>query len=203
MDTTTNLTPKPQIHSICVYCGSADGVDESYLTCAFELGRILAQSQIQLIYGAGKTGLMGAVAEGVLQSGGQVTGVVPTNLNFPQLIHSHLTKLEVVDNMHLRKARMSELADAFIAMPGGFGTFEELFETLTWAQIGLHSKPIGLLNMFNYFDPLLDLVQHALTRGFIYSEHRSLLVSAAHPRELLNLLYNFELPENIDRWVNR
>ena len=108
------------------------------------MGRVLALAGIQLVYGAGKTGLMGAVAEGVLKAGGQVTGVVPVHLNFPQLIHANLTRLEVVDNMHMRKARMSELGDAFIALPGGYGTFEELFEMLTWAQIGLHQKPIGL-----------------------------------------------------------
>jgi uncharacterized protein (TIGR00730 family) len=193
----------PTLRSICVYCGSADGVHQDYLDAAFAIGRAMAENGLRLVYGAGKTGLMGAVAEGVLQSGGQVTGVVPTYLNFSHLIHSQLTQLEVVQNMHERKARMSELADAFIALPGGYGTFEELFETLTWAQLGLHSKPVGVLNTRNYFDPLIDLVQHALKEGFIYSEHTTLLLSDAEPQKLLRLLSDYRLPENLARWVNR
>jgi uncharacterized protein (TIGR00730 family) len=167
------------------------------------MGQALARAGLRLVYGAGKTGLMGAVAEGALHAGGLVTGVVPTYLNLPQLIHAGLTELEVVENIHLRKARMSELANAFIALPGGYGTFEELFETLTWAQIGLHQKPIGLLNTRGYFDPLLALVQHALKEGFIYAEHRTLLVSSAEPLDLLHRIQRYELPGGLDRWVNR
>ena len=137
------------------------------------------------------------------QTGGRVTGVVPQHLFSPQLIHSGLTKLEVVETIHHRKARMSELADAFIALPGGYGTLEELFETLTWSQLGLHAKPIGLLNTRRYFDPLLELIQHALSEGFIYAEHRTLLLSAADPRHLLVLLSEFQVPHNLDRWINR
>jgi uncharacterized protein (TIGR00730 family) len=191
------------LHSVCVYCGSADGVRVEYLEAAFAMGQALARAGLRLVYGAGKTGLMGAVAEGALHAGGQVTGVVPTYLNLPQLIHAGLTELEVVENIHLRKARMSELANAFIALPGGYGTFEELFETLTWAQIGLHQKPIGLLNTRGYFDPLLALVQHALKEGFIYAEHRTLLVSSAEPLDLLHRIQRYELPGGLDRWVNR
>jgi uncharacterized protein (TIGR00730 family) len=191
------------IRNITVFCGSADTVHSDYLTAAHRMGKALAESGLGLVYGAGKTGLMGAVAEGVLQAGGVVTGVVPVHLNLPQLIHGGLTKLEVVENMHHRKARMSQLADAFIALPGGYGTFEELFETLTWAQLGLHTKPIGLLNIRSYFDPLIELVSHALSEGFIYDEHRTLLLSAASPEELLQQIRQFNPPENIDRWINR
>lgn len=199
MDTENKISFK----TICVYCGSADGLSSVYLEAAYQMGQVLAQAGLNIVYGAGRTGLMGAVADGALQAGGQVTGVTPVLMNTPQLIHSGLTKLEVVENIHQRKARMSELADAFIALPGGYGTFEELFETLTWAQIGLHQKPIGLLNTNRYYDPLLALVQHALNQGFIYAEHRTLLVSAGEPQELLRLLRQYELPDHLDRWLNR
>jgi uncharacterized protein (TIGR00730 family) len=191
------------ISRITVYCGSADGVDQRYLDAAFTMGQVIARAGLHLVYGAGKTGLMGAVAEGALQAGGLVTGVVPTYLNTPQLIHAGLTTLEVVENIHLRKARMSELADAFIALPGGYGTFEELFETLTWAQIGLHNKPVALLNTLNYYDPLLALVHHALAEGFIYAEHRTLLVHSDDPENLLAQLRVFHPPQGNNRWVNR
>ncbi len=197
------MNSEPTIQSICVYCGSADGLRAEYLNAAFEMGEAIAKAGLRLVYGAGKTGLMGAVADGALQAGGQVTGVVPTLLNTPQLIHAGLTELEVVDTIHLRKARMSELADAFIALPGGYGTLEELFESLTWAQIGLHQKPIGLLNTLGYYDTLLKLVQHALSEGFIYAEHRTLLLSSAAPLELLDQIRKYEIPAGLDRWVKR
>lgn len=191
------------IRSICVYCGSADHLHSEYISAARELGSILAKSGIRLVYGAGKTGLMGAVADGALSSGGEVVGIVPENLNTPQLIHAHLTTLEVVPDIHLRKARMSALADAFIALPGGYGTLDELFETLTWSQIGLHQKPVGLLNTRNYFDPLLLMIQKAHSEGFIYAEHKTLFVYDISPTALLARLCAFETPENLNRWVNR
>ena len=191
------------IQSICVYCGSADGLNRVYLDAARQTGRLLAQAGILLVYGAGKTGLMGAVADGALEAGGSVTGVVPKHLNLPVLIHSGLTRLEVTTDMHTRKARMSALADAFIALPGGFGTFEELFETLTWAQIGLHRKPIGLLNAQHYYDPLLEMVEHAIREGFIYPEQRGLLVADPEPAGLLEKLSTFTPPSGIERWLNR
>jgi uncharacterized protein (TIGR00730 family) len=198
MNGTTKL-----FRSVTVYCGSADGVDPVYYHAAAEMGKVLAQAGLRLVYGAGKTGLMGAVASGALAAGGEVTGVIPAYLNTAQLIHAGLTQLEVVENIHQRKARMSELADAFIALPGGYGTFEELFETLTWAQLGLHDKPIGLLNTRRYFDPLLEIVQHALVEGFIYAEHRTLLLSSDQPAELLSMLQTYQKPDNLARWVNR
>jgi uncharacterized protein (TIGR00730 family) len=178
-------------------------VHQEYLDAAFSMGRALAAAGLRLVYGAGKTGLMGAVAEGALQAGGQVIGITPAYLNLPHLIHAGLSRLDVVESMHARKARMSELADAFIALPGGYGTFEELFETLTWAQLGLHSKPVGLLNTRRYFDPLLRLVQHALAEGFIYAEHRILLLNSDDPETLIGMLTQFQVPENLKRWIDR
>ncbi|HSM23230.1 MAG TPA: TIGR00730 family Rossman fold protein [Anaerolineaceae bacterium] len=192
-----------KIKSICVYCGSADGLNKQYYENAYRLGEILADKDITLVYGAGKTGLMGAVADGVLNHNGKVTGVVPELLNAPQLIHANLTKLEVLPDMHQRKARMSQLADAFIALPGGFGTFDELFETLTWAQIGIHHKPIGLLNINHYFDPLLTLVEHALNEKFIYAEHKILLQHDPDPKNLLDKITSFQIPEGLKRWITR
>src|SRR5512146_1372613 len=192
-----NMDTHSPFNTICGYCGSAGGLRQEYLDAAFQMGQVLAQAGLRVVYGAGKTGLMGAVADGALQAGGEVIGVVPTLLNTPQLIHAGLTTLEIVENIHLRKARMSELADAFIALPGGYGTFEELFESLTWAQLGLHQKPIGLLNTLRYFDPLLALVQHALKEGFIYAEHRTLLVSTDEPLDLLQKIRRYELPNEL------
>ncbi len=189
--------------AICVYCGSADGVNPVYYAAAYGMGQALARARIELVYGAGKTGLMGAVADGALAEGGAVTGVIPAGLNTPQLAHAGLTRLEVLPDIHQRKARMSALADAFIALPGGFGTFDELFETLTWAQIGLHHKPVGLLNTRQYFDPLLALITHAEAEGFIYTEHARLLCHAAEPEALLAALQAFQLPDGLERWVNR
>ena len=191
------------IKAICVYCGSADGLNKEYYNAAYALGNLLALKKIKLIYGAGKTGLMGAIANGVLDQNGEVIGIVPILLNEPQLIHANLTKLEILPDIQQRKARMSELADAFIALPGGFGTFDELFETLTWAQIGIHQKPIGLLNTNHYFDPLLKLIEHALHEKFIYAEHKILLVDDPEPNLLLGKLFNFEQPEGLDKWILR
>jgi len=191
------------VKSICVYCGSADGLKQEYYDAAYHLGQLFANQNITLVYGAGKTGLMGAVANGVLDNNGIVIGVVPKLLNEPQLIHANLSKLEVLPDIHQRKARMSELADAFIALPGGFGTFDELFETLTWAQIGIHQKPIGLLNVNHYFEPLLTLVEHALNENFIYAEHKILLLDDADPLRLLEKITKFQQPEGLKRWISR
>ncbi|MGD0003698.1 MAG: TIGR00730 family Rossman fold protein [Anaerolineaceae bacterium] len=191
------------LKSVCVYCGSADHLRAEYLDAAYALGQFLAQSGIHTVYGAGKTGLMGKLADGALNAGGKVTGVVPRNLFTPVLIHTSLTVLEVVDDIHIRKARMSELADGFIALPGGYGTFDELFETLTWSQIGLHSKPVGILNVSHYFDPLLSLVANAWQEGFIYPGHENLLLEEADPRRLIEKMKNYQPPGDLEKWVNR
>jgi uncharacterized protein (TIGR00730 family) len=191
------------LRSICVYCGSADNVHPEYLAAADMMGVLLARSGIRLVYGAGKTGMMGAVANGALRAGGEVIGIVPENLNTPVLIHSGLTQLEVLPDIQVRKARMSALADAFIALPGGYGTLDELFETLTWAQIGLHTKPVGLLNTRGYYDPLLAFIERVRADGFIYDSHRDLLAADANPEALLKKLSTFTLPDGLDKWVNR
>ncbi len=188
---------------ICVYCGSSDKLHPDYLSAAYQMGSLLAARNIEVIYGAGSTGSMGALADGALQAGGKVTGVIPDYFNTPALAHQNLTSLEIVDSIHERKARMIELADAFIALPGGFGTFEELFEALTWAQIGLHSKPVGLLNTRHYFEPLLAMVKHAQSEGFIYDEHRALFTCEQEPASLLTNLSNHTPPQGLERWMTR
>lgn len=189
--------------AICVYCGSSDKLHADYLKAAQQMGATIAGRGLQLVYGAGCTGLMGAVADGVLQAGGKVIGVVPEVFNTPVLTHTGLTRLEVVGTIHQRKARLVELADGFIALPGGYGTWEELFEVLTWAQIGLHHKPVGLLNTNGYYDPLLDLVERARNEGFIYAEHRALFTHSASPGELLTALENHRTPDGLERWLKR
>jgi uncharacterized protein (TIGR00730 family) len=197
------MPASPHFTRITVYCGSANGIHPDYYQAAFLMGKTLAEHHIGLVFGAGKTGLMGAVADGALQAGGEVTGIIPGGLNTPQLVHAGLTHLEILPTIQQRKARMSELADAFIALPGGFGTFDELFETLTWAQIGLHHKPVGLLNTRGYFNPLVTLIDHTLNEGFIYPEHRQLICQAALPEDLLTALGQYESPDGLERWVNR
>ncbi len=191
------------MNSICVYCGSSDTVQDDYLQAAHRLGTAVAQRGLQVIYGGGSTGLMGAMADGALAAGGQVIGILPEIFYRPSLAHRSLTRLEVVPSMHERKARMVALADAIIALPGGFGTLEELFEALTWAQIGLHSKAIGLLNSQGYFDPLLSLIEHARVEGFIYREHGGLLLQASEPEPLLDALAQYRPPQGLERWLQR
>jgi uncharacterized protein (TIGR00730 family) len=191
------------MNSICVYSGSSDKTHQDFQDAAYEMGAVLAGEGIVLVYGAGSTGLMGAVADGALESGGKVVGVMPEIFNTPKLAHQKLTRLEIVEDLHQRKARLAELADGFIALPGGFGTMEELFEILTWAQIGLHTKPIGLLNVRHYFDPLLDFIDSARAEGFIYTEHRSLFSASEKPSVLLKVLQNHSPPSGLERWLTR
>jgi len=189
--------------SICVYCGSADDLRSEYLEAARQMGAAIARSNLELWYGAGSTGLMGAVADGALQAGGRVVGVIPELFNTPRLAHMGLTRLEVVASMHERKDRLAQAADAFVALPGGYGTFEELFEILTWSQIGLHQKPVGLLNVLGYFDPLLAMVEHARREGFIYAEHRALLIHSDQPEALLEAVTRYQPPAGLERWLTR
>ena len=173
------------MNSICVYCGSSGKTDPTFKNAAYEMGAVLADRGIHLVYGAGSTGLMGAVANGALENGGDVVGVIPEIFNTPTLAHKGLTRLEIVPDMHQRKARMAELSDAFIALPGGFGTLEELFEILTWAQLGLHGKPCGLLDVGGYFERLLAFLDHAVSEDFLRNEHRSILNYAEDADSLL------------------
>ncbi len=190
------------MHSICIFSGSSDSVHADYLTAARSLGVFLAGKGIRIVYGGGKTGLMGAVADGALSAGGEVIGVIIPSMNIPALAHDGLTRMDVPPDMHARKARMHELADGFIALPGGFGTFDELFETITWSQIGHHQKPIGLLNTKNYYAPLLAALDHAVDEGFIFKEHRDALCCASDPDALLNAMLEYEHPHDaVKRWM--
>jgi uncharacterized protein (TIGR00730 family) len=191
------------IKTLTVYCGSSDHVPEIYLDAARQMGESIARHGLRLAYGAGSTGLMGALADSVLQAGGEVVGVIPALFNTPRLAHQNLTELQVVESMHQRKARLVELGDAFVALPGGFGTLEEFFEILTWAQIGLHQKPIGLLNTRRYYQPLLELIQHAKAEGMIYSEHEALFVHEEMPEALIDALQSFQNPQGLERWRKR
>jgi uncharacterized protein (TIGR00730 family) len=166
------------------------------------MGIFLAERGIQLIYGGGKTGLMGAAADGVLSAGGKAIGVIIPSMNTPSLAHDGLTRMDVTPDMHARKARMHELADGYIALPGGFGTFDELFETVTWAQTGAHEKPVGLLNVRNYYAPLLAAIDHAVAEGFIFKEHRNALLHDSDPNKLLDAMAEYEHPhEAVKRWM--
>lgn len=190
------------MQAICVFCGSSDAVHADYKSAAHAMGVVLAERGIRLIYGGGKTGLMGAVADGALSAGGEVIGVIIPSMNIPVLAHDGLTRMDVPLDMHARKARMHELAEGYIALPGGFGTFDELFETITWAQTGAHQKPVGLLNVKNYYAPLLAAMDHAVKEGFIFSEHRSALCSDPDPNILLDAMAKYEHPhEAVKRWM--
>jgi uncharacterized protein (TIGR00730 family) len=191
------------LNSVTVYCGSADGLDKIYIAAALQMGAALASRGITLIYGGGKTGLMGAVADGALAAGGKVVGVIPESMNTPALAQTGLTRLEVTPDIQTRFARMVDLADAFIALPGGYGTLDELFQTLTWAQIGQHTKPVGLLNIRGYYDPLLSLLDHILAEKFIYPEHRGWVIPASQPEALLQALRVFQPPVGLERWMTR
>jgi uncharacterized protein (TIGR00730 family) len=188
---------------VCVYCGSSDDVRPEYREAAAAMGRALARRGITVIFGGGKTGLMGALADSALAAGGEVIGIIPEGFNTPALAHAHLSQLRVVASMHERKQRMAEIGDAFVALPGGFGTLEELFEILTWAQIGIHEKPVGILNALDYFGPLLALIEHARAEGFIYDEHRALLACEADPEALIARLESYLPPRGLERWLTR
>src|SRR3972149_6695991 len=188
--------------SICVFCGSSDAVHADYETAAHKMGATLAQRGIPLVYGGGKTGLMGAVANGALSAGGEVIGVIIPSMNTAALAHSGITRMDVATDMHGRKARMHELADGYIALPGGFGTWDELFETLTWAQTGAHEKPVGLLNVRGYYDPLLAAMDHAVNEGFIFAEHPKAICCETDPEKLLAAMGTHIHPhEAVKRWL--
>lgn len=190
---------------ICVFCGSSSGTRPVYRSAAQALGRSLAEQGLELVYGGGNVGLMGTVADACLAAGGQVIGVIPQALMGKEvagrhLEHRQLTRLEVVDSMHTRKARMAELADGFIALPGGFGTFEEFCEIITWGQLGFHTKPCGLLNVEGYYDALLGLFDHAVAEGFLRQENRQLVLTAQEPDTLLAAMGRYQA-EPVTKWI--
>jgi uncharacterized protein (TIGR00730 family) len=179
---------------ICVYCGSQVGSHERYRQAAMAMGVALAERGYGLVYGGGKVGLMGIIARTVLARGGKVIGVIPEAMVGRELAFQEVTQLHVEPSMHDRKARMAECSDAFIALPGGYGTLEELFEIITWAQLGIHQKPIGLLNIDGYFNAFVTLIDHAITEGFIRPEHREFWTVAEHPDALLDTLAHHTMP---------
>ena len=190
---------------ICIFCGSNAGHDARYRAEAEALGRLLAGRGIELIYGGGNVGLMGIIADACLGAGGTVIGVIPEALIGKEVAgrvvdHRGLTRLEVVDSMHTRKARMAELADGFIALPGGFGTFEEFCEILTWGQLGFHVKPMGLLNVNGFYDPLLTLFERAVADGFLRQENRAMALAAEDIETLLAAMAAFR-PEPVSKWL--
>lgn len=190
------------IKRICVFCGSNFGARNAYLEAATALAREMARRQIGLVYGGAKVGLMGALAGAMLDAGGEVIGVMPEALVAREVAHGGLRDLRIVGSMHERKALMSELADGFIAMPGGFGTLEEFCEVLTWTQLGLQRKPCALLNVEHYYDPLLAMFDHAVAEGFVNTAHRSMVIAAADPRELIDRMLAAELPQ-LSKWISR
>ena len=187
--------------SLCVYCGSSSGITPNYADAARKLAQALVERKIALVYGGGNVGLMGIIADEVMRLGGHVTGVIPNALLQREVGHRKITELHVVDNMHERKAKMAELADGFIAMPGGIGTLEELFEVMTWAQLGFHDKPIGMLNVDRYYDALLAFLQHTVQQGFLKPHHASLLMVESDVSALLRRFETFEA-EPHDKLLN-
>ena len=186
---------------ICVYCGSNTG-GPAYVEAARDLGTFLASQGIGVVYGGGRIGLMGVLADAALAAGGQVYGVIPDKLRALELGHEGLTELFVTDSMHARKLVMAQLSDAFIAMPGGYGTLEELFEAVTWSQLQYHDKPCGLLNVNGFFDPLLAYLAHASDEGFIRPLHRDLVQQAAEPAALVQRLATVEIP-HLGKWIDK
>lgn len=187
---------------LCVFTGSNGGTRPEYGEVAAELGTLLAGRGIGLVYGGARVGLMGIVADAVLAAGGEAIGVIPEALVAKEVAHGGLTELRVVASMHERKALMSDLADGFVALPGGWGTLEEFFEVLTWAQLGLHRKPCGLLNVHGYFDHLLTFLAHTMDEGFVRREHAAALSVAVAPADLLDRLES-ATPPRVEKWLDR
>jgi uncharacterized protein (TIGR00730 family) len=187
---------------VCVFCGSSPGVRPEYRAAADALGSLLAERGIGLVYGGARVGIMGAVADAVLAGGGEAIGVIPHALVSKEVAHEGLTALHVVGTMHERKALMADLSDGFVALPGGFGTFEEFCEVLTWSQLGFHPKPCGLLNVADYYAPLLALFDHGVREGFIRPQHRALVLEETDPAALLARMDGF-VPPSTDKWIGR
>jgi uncharacterized protein (TIGR00730 family) len=187
---------------VCVFCGSSSGRDDSYADAARAVGSLLADEGIGLVYGGGSVGLMGILADAVLDSGGDVDGVLPAGLFDREIAHPGLNKMHVVASMHERKALMYELSDGFLALPGGLGTLDELLEIATWSQLGLHRKPIGLLDVNGYFAPLEAFLDHAVQEGFVRDVHRLRLLRSDDPRALLEAMRMFDPGEPTEKWTD-
>lgn len=191
----------PSLHSLCVFCGSSPDVDDVYFTAAREVGRVIASQGRRLVYGGGRIGLMGALADAATAAGGEVIGVIPRSLLDKEVGHQGLSRLHVVASMHDRKALMAELSDGFIALPGGIGTLEEFFEIWTWAQLGLHHKPFGLLNVAGFFDPLLAFLDELADRRFLRPEHRGMLHTRPITGDLIRAMTEHQ-PIDVWKWLS-
>ncbi|WMN05930.1 TIGR00730 family Rossman fold protein [Marivirga arenosa] len=190
------------MNRIAVFCGSSAGIDPNFEQEAFRLGQLLAEKNIGVVYGGAKIGLMGAVAEGALDKGGEVIGVIPDFLQTKEVAHNDLSEMIVVESMHERKLKMHDLSDGFIALPGGFGTMEELFEILTWAQLGLHHKPIGLLNIKEFYQPLLTMIQGMNKQDFLKTINKDMLLQDTDMNNLLQKMESYKAPETPE-WMKK
>lgn len=186
---------------VCVFCGSSTGSKSIYAETAQNLGKLLAQNNIGLVYGGGRVGLMGILADSALAASGEVIGVIPKGLFEREVAHTGLTELRFVDSMHQRKAMMEELADGFIALPGGFGTCEEFCEMVTWAQLGIHNKPCGILNVDGFYDSYLSFLDNAVKEGFLRMEHRKLILEDEHSFDLLEKMRDYR-PPSLSKWID-
>jgi uncharacterized protein (TIGR00730 family) len=192
-----------KLKRVCVFCGSSFGARPAYRAAAEELGRLLAEHGIGLVYGGGCVGLMGALADACMSAGGEVIGVIPESLLRREVGHRGVSKLHVVETMHERKALMADLADAFIALPGGYGTLEEFCEVVTWSQLGIQQKPCGLLNIEKYWDGLLAVLDHAVDEEFVRPENSELVLVASTPQGMLHRLSEWAPPEHIEKWIDK
>ncbi len=190
------------VFSVCVFCGSSPGSDPLYRKAAEAMGKQIAERGLRLVYGGAKVGLMGAVADAALKAGGDVVGVIPHALSDKEIAHEGLTRLEVVGSMHERKARMAELSEAFVALPGGAGTLEEIFEIWTWGQLGFHAKPAGFLNTHGYYDHLRAFVDHAVGEAFLKAPHRDMLIFRDDPAAILDAFFAYS-PPVVEKWIGR
>ena len=186
---------------IAVYCGSSSGTNGIYVETAEMLGRILAEKNIQIVFGGGKVGLMGVLAYSAIEAGGSVTGVIPGFLNIKEVAHDGITELITVSSMHERKALIHDMSDGFIALPGGFGTLEELFEMLTWGQLGLHQKPVGILNVNGYFSDVLRAIDSMVREGFLKGDNRDMVLVSDRIEELLDKMETYRAP-SVPKWIN-
>ncbi len=188
--------------SVTIFCGSSSGVDERYSQYAANTGRLMAERNIEIIFGGGKIGIMGIVADACLQAGGKVTGIIPKFLKTKEVAHDSLSQMHVVGSMHERKMLMHEMGEAVMALPGGYGTLEELFEMITWAQLGLHPKPIALLNIAGYFNHLVQFMHHMHSEGFISETHRDMILVHENPEILLSMMERYVAPD-VPQWINQ
>jgi uncharacterized protein (TIGR00730 family) len=194
--------PAGRLSAVAVYCGSNHGANPAYAHAAAALGRLLAERGIRLVYGGGHVGLMGVLADAALASGGEVFGVITRALQAEEVAHDTLTSLTVVDTMHERKAAMADAADAFVMLPGGYGTLDEFFEVVSWTQLGIHAKPCGVLDVAGYYAPLRALLDEATRQGFVSRAHRGLVITESDPRRLLDRLAGWA-PVTVGKWLDR